>query len=118
MHTVAETKSFQKQASDAGMLKDEVEALVAYLANNPMAGDEIPGTGGCRKLRFAGKGKGKRGGYRTITFYSGGFMPVFLLAIFSKGEKVDLTNKERSQLATISKLLVDEYQTRVTKVRA
>ena len=35
------------------------------------AGDVIEGTGGARKLRFAGKGKGKRGGFRVITFFSG-----------------------------------------------
>jgi hypothetical protein len=56
-----------------------------------MAGDEIPGTGGCRKLRVAGRGKGKSCGYRTITFYSGESMPVFLLTVFSKGERSDLS---------------------------
>ncbi len=43
-------------------------ALVSLLAANPVAGDEMPGTGGCRKLRVAGRGKGKSGGYRTIKF--------------------------------------------------
>ncbi|MCX7304421.1 MAG: hypothetical protein NTV73_08780 [Hyphomicrobiales bacterium] len=33
-------------------------------------GDIMPGTGGARKLRFAGRGKGKSGGYRIITFYA------------------------------------------------
>lgn len=45
--------------------------IVCYLAADPMAGDEIAGTGGCRKVRFAGRGNGKSGGYRTITFYTG-----------------------------------------------
>ncbi len=75
----------------------------------------MPGTGGCRKFRVAGRGKGKRGGYRTITFYSGPMIPVFLITIFAKGERADLSQKERNQLATITKALVAEYSTRVLK---
>jgi hypothetical protein len=41
-------------------------------------------------VRFAGKGKGKSGGYRVITFYSGSDIPVFLLNMFAKNEKADL----------------------------
>jgi hypothetical protein len=50
------------------MTEDEIDNLVDFLAENPTAGDLIVGTGGCRKLRVAGRGKGKSGGYRTITF--------------------------------------------------
>lgn len=78
-----------------------------------MAGDEMPGTGGCRKFRLAGRGKGKSGGCRTITFYSGPTIPVFPIAIFSKGERADLSQKERNQLAAMTKALVAEYSTRV-----
>ncbi|WP_420959538.1 hypothetical protein [Brucella sp. IR073] len=54
------------------MSDEDIDALVAYLARNPMAGEEIQGAGGCRKVRFAisGNNKGKSGGVRTITFYS------------------------------------------------
>ena len=50
----------------------------AWIAANPAAGDVIEGTGGARKVWFAGKGKGKSGGYRVITFFSGTDVPVFL----------------------------------------
>ncbi len=43
------------------MTEAEVRALIDHLATHPMAGDVMQGTGGCRKLRWAGKGKGKRG---------------------------------------------------------
>ena len=46
-------------------------------------------------MRFAGKGKGKSGGYRVITFFAGTDIPVFLLNIFAKNEKTDLTPRER-----------------------
>ena len=66
------------------MTDDEIADLVSFLAENPMAGDEMTGTGGCRKLRLAGRGKGKSGGYRTITFYSGKAMPVYLITVFQR----------------------------------
>ena len=75
MHTVAELRSFSRAAERAGMSQDEITDLVLFLAENPTAGDEMVGTGGCRKLRLAGRGKGKSGGYRTITFYSAGGCP-------------------------------------------
>lgn len=100
------------------MSEEEINELVTYLSANPMAGDEIPGTGGCRKLRVAGRGKGKSGGYRAVTFYSGLLMPVFLITVFSKGEKSNLTKAERNQLAALTKLIAAGYQARVVKVGA
>ena len=75
--------------------------IVTWIAANPAAGDVIEGTGGARKLRFAGKGKGKSGGYRVITFFSGTDIPVFMLNIFAKNEKTDLTPKEHRVLKTV-----------------
>ena len=82
---MAETHAFRRQAEAAGMTEAEIDDLILFLAGNPEAGEVIPGTGGCRKVRVSGRGKGKSGGYRTITFYSGPDMPLFLLAAFSKG---------------------------------
>jgi mRNA-degrading endonuclease RelE of RelBE toxin-antitoxin system len=64
MHTVAETPLFIKQAAE--VFTEKRRELIDFLAANPQAGDEIPGAGGVRKLRFAAKGKGKRGGARVI----------------------------------------------------
>jgi hypothetical protein len=114
MHTVAQTKAFVDAAEDAGMSEDEVADIVSYLAENPMAGDEMSGTGGCRKVRFAGRGKGKSGGYRTITFYTGENIPVFLITVFGKGEKSNLTAKEKAALKTLTKAIADEYKSRMS----
>ncbi len=65
MQTVAETPTFSRQA-DKLFREDEKRELINFLAENPLAGDEIPGTGGVRKLRFAVPGRGKRGGARVI----------------------------------------------------
>lgn len=96
MHPVCETHVFRRAASQSGMSEDEITDLICYLAANPTAGDEVSGTGGCRKVRFGGRGKGKSGGYRTITFYSGEMMPVFLITVFAKGEKANLSKGERN----------------------
>ena len=100
------------------MTEAEIAALVSYLAGTPLAGDEVAGTGGCRKVRVAGRGKGKSGGYRTITFYSGPDMPIFLLAVFSKGERANLNQNERNALAGLTKDIVAAYRGRVVKARA
>ncbi|HQT63431.1 MAG: addiction module toxin RelE [Acidocella sp. 20-57-95] len=98
MHSVIETPTYLADAKDAGLTETERKVVILKLAANPMAGDEIPGTGGARKLRFAGRGKGKSGGYRVITFYSGDDVPVFLLNVFAKGDRVDLSQAERNEL--------------------
>ncbi|MGR7993876.1 type II toxin-antitoxin system RelE/ParE family toxin [Xanthobacter sp. ZOL 2024] len=116
MHSVSQTHAFVKAAEDSGMTESEVDDLVDYLARHPTAGDEIVGTGGCRKLRWAGKGKGKRGAFRTITFYSGEHIPVYLITVFAKGDRVDLSKAERNGLAVLTKEIVREYARRVVSV--
>lgn len=69
MQTVAETPLFIKQAAEL-FSEDERKELIDFLAVNPQVGDEIPGTGGVRKMRFGAKGKGKRGGARVIYYWS------------------------------------------------
>jgi hypothetical protein len=108
VHVVVETTPFIAAAKAAGLSGGDVSRIVDYFARRPDAGDVIPGTGGARKVRFAGRGKGKRGGYRVITFYSGADLPVFLLTIFGKGERTDLTGSERNMLAQLTKVLVDK----------
>ena len=84
----------------------ERDAALWTVASNPLAGDEIRGTGGCRKVRIAGRGKGKSGGYRVIFYYGGLDVPVFLVTVFSKGQRADLTQRERNALAQLTKSLV------------
>ena len=113
MHAVCETHAFRRAASKAGMSEDDIFALVGYLAANPTAGDVIPGSGGCRKLRWAGRGKGKSGGFRTITFYSGVMMPVYLLTVFGKGEKANLSDAECNALRALTKAIAAENKNTV-----
>nr|WP_316656567.1 type II toxin-antitoxin system RelE/ParE family toxin [uncultured Gellertiella sp.] len=100
------------------MTDEEITSLVSYLAENPEAGNEIKGTGGCRKLRYAisANNKGKSGGVRVITFFSGQHMPIFLVAAFGKSAKVSLTKAERNMLRSVTEEIVKAYATRVTRL--
>lgn len=116
MHCVMHLHSFKRAAGEAGLTETEVESIEELVARDPMAGDEIAGTGGCRKLRIAGRGKGKSGGYRVVTFYSGLDIPVMLITVFGKGERGNLSKRERNGLAQLTKELVESYRGRVVRV--
>ena len=90
---------------------------VDTVAKNPLAGDLLPGTGGCRKVRIAGRGKGKSGGYRVVTFFGGYGVPVFLLTVFSKGERANLSHAERNALGKLSEGLVASLNRKVVALR-
>jgi hypothetical protein len=110
MQVVIETPAYLIDAKALGLSEDERRSIVDYVAQNPDAGDEMKGTGGARKIRFAGRGKGKSGGYRVVTFYAGNDIPVFLLSIFSKGEKTNLSQAERNELKQILGSLAEAYR--------
>ncbi len=86
------------------------EAIVNALAANPTTGDLIVGSGGARKLRWATKGKGKSGGVRVINCFGGPGIPTFLLSVFGKSDKANLTMNERNQLRTMLSSLATEYR--------
>lgn len=110
MHTVVETPQYLRDAKRIGLSARERQSIVECLARNPQKGDVIQGTGGARKIRFAAGGKGTSGGRRVITFYSGAELPVFLLGIFSKNEKIDLTAGERNALKGLLSQLAEAYE--------
>lgn len=85
---------------------EEREAVADLIAAKPTAGVVIRGTGGCRKLRVKKPGKGKSGGYRVIFVFGGTDIPVFLITVFSKTEKTNLTQTERNSLSALAKRLL------------
>jgi hypothetical protein len=121
MQAVIETPAFLASARDEGIDDEGRAAIVSLIALNPEAGEVMAGTGGARKVRFAGRGKGKSGGFRVITFYGGGDMPVFLLDVFGKGSKANLSKEERNELKAILTGLPQKWRAmmreRVAKLR-
>ncbi len=63
-----------------------------------------------RKLRWTRKGKGKRGGVRVIYYFYDETIPLFMLTVFGKNEKVNLSRAERNELAKLTKKIVKSYK--------
>jgi hypothetical protein len=104
--TVVELPEFLRRAK-AIMSDEERSALVDFIAANPEAGISLGG--GLRKVRFAREGGGKSGGYRTIYVFGGTEMPLFLVTVFAKNEKGNLTKAEQAVAVTLSKQLLATY---------
>lgn len=106
MQTVVELPEFLRRAK-AIMSDDERSALVDYIAANPEAGISLGG--GLRKVRIARGGSGKSGGYRTVYVFGGVHLPIFLVTVFAKNEKDNLSKAQQAELVTMSKLLLAHY---------
>jgi hypothetical protein len=69
----------------------------------------MQGTGGIRKLRWSAHGRGKSGGVRVIYYYHNETIPLFLLTVFGKGEKSNLSKSERNQLVKVTAQIIKQY---------
>jgi mRNA-degrading endonuclease RelE of RelBE toxin-antitoxin system len=109
MQTVVETPSY---LADAERLfsSEERKAIVDRLAADPRCGVVVPGSGGIRKVRFGFGARGKSGGARIIYLFSGESLPVFVLAVFAKNEKSDLSPAERNALARMVADMIESYR--------
>lgn len=79
---------------------EEYRDLQQYLLERPDAG--APGSSGIRKLRWAAGGKGKSGGVRVIYYWAKGREQIYLLTLYSKGERADL---DKATLKRVTKNL-------------
>ncbi len=102
LHVVAETPQFIRDVKAAGLSQYERNHIIDTIAANPTVGDEVRASGGVRKVRFAGRGKGKSGGYRAMTAYFGLDAPVYLIALLSKGERGNFTAAEVANFKTLT----------------
>ena len=84
---------------------EERMEVVEHLAARPRSGDLIQGTGGIRKLRWSRGGRGKSGGVRVIYYFHSDAVPLYLLTVFGKGEKANLSKAERNELAALVGIL-------------
>ncbi len=64
----------------------------------------IEGCGGIRKLRWRRGNKGKSGGIRIVYYFYNEHVPLYLITLFVKGDRANLTQAERNDL----RALVDE----------
>ncbi len=92
-----EDHGFQKRRK--GLLDDdELFELLEWLAAHPETGKIIPGSSGLRKLRWAVKGRGKRGGARVIYFWWMADDKILLLDVYAKSGQEDLAAAEIEKL--------------------
>jgi len=104
MQTIVELPEYEKRASN--LLNDsEKQGIINYLAIHPQAGVVMQDTGGIRKFRWASGNRGKSGGVRVIYYFHNKSMPLFLLTLFGKNEKANLSKAERNELAKLTNLL-------------
>ena len=106
--TVVETVRFLRDTENL-MPESDRARLVEFVGANPESGDVIPETGGVRKLRWALPGGGRRGGARVIYFFQSERLPVFLLAIYGKNEKANLSKAERNAMARVVPAIIQSY---------
>jgi hypothetical protein len=100
-----ETPTFTRLIASL-MNDDEYAKMQLALVLRPDWGRVIPGSGGIRKMRWAGSGRGKRGGLRVIYYWHTSDDQIWMLTAYAKGAKEDLSRDEIRQL----KRLVEEFE--------
>ncbi len=98
-----ETSFFTKRVEKL-LDRESYRLLQLRLVEDPEAGSLIQGTGGLRKIRWQGSGRGKRGGVRVVYYWATQEEVVLLLLVYAKNEASDLTKDQRKML----KALVEE----------
>ena len=106
---VIEVTSFSRKIDqfldERKVLKEDFDNLKKSLAKDPEEGELITGTGGVRKTRLKSATKGKRGGFRVCYFDDPGRGELFLLKIYPKNEKEDLSADEKKALKEFSNMV-------------
>jgi len=96
MNTVSETLIFQKYATEVWSESERCD-FISWIAANPYAGDVVPGSGGCRKVRWTRQGMGKRGGARVVYFKETEGR-IWLLIVYAKSKFDNLPAEFLAQL--------------------
>lgn len=99
-----ETPTFSRMVT-ALLSDDEYRELQTALVEDPERGDLIKGGGGIRKLRQAVQGRGKSGGVRVIYYWAKAHHQIYMLVVYPKSKKDDLSDKETAILRDLVKEL-------------
>jgi hypothetical protein len=103
---IIETSIFTKLINSL-MTDEDYHEFQIMLIDQPDAGKIIPGSGGIRKIRWSGSGRGKRGGSRLIYYWATNLDQIYMLFAYAKNERENLT---KEQLKTLQKIVVQEFE--------
>lgn len=112
MRKFVHTAFFDKQWEQLGLNDDDLRSLQSLLIEHPDIGDVIQGTGGVRKVRFAANSKGKRGGARVIYVDFVIHESLFLLSVYGKNKKQDISENEKEQMRKLINIIEKELDRR------
>ena len=102
---IVETPTFTRLIKDL-LDEDSYRLLQIELAENPEKGVIVRGSGGVRKLRWSGSGRGKRGGTRVIYYWATEQDVILMLVAYAKNEMDDLTP---AQCRVLRRLVEEEF---------
>ncbi len=103
---IIETSLFTKKIT-ALLSDEEYRILQKDLLAMPGSGSIIQGSGGIRKIRCGGSGRGKRGGVRVIYYWATNLDQIFMLYAYAKNESDDLT---KDQLSALREIVASEFK--------
>lgn len=110
LQTVLEMPEFNRQ-SQSCMDEESKNSFINYIAQHPLSGALIVGTGGIRKIRWSGnEHQGKSGGVRVIYYYYNESVPIFLLTVYGKNKKENLSQEDKNILKMIVSKIVAAYE--------
>jgi mRNA-degrading endonuclease RelE of RelBE toxin-antitoxin system len=99
---IKETSVFTRRVAEL-LDAESYRFLQLRLVTEPEAGDLIRGSGGLRKIRWQGSGRGKRGGVRVIYYWAVRRDVILMLLIYGKNEQDDLSEEQKRRLADVVK---------------
>ena len=98
---IVRTQRYSKDIKRMGVSEAEQISLEQAIAANPEAGDMIPGLEGLRKIRFAMRGRGKRGGGRAIYYLMLSDDLVLMITAYAKSEREDLAPDQKKAILAL-----------------
>jgi hypothetical protein len=105
-----ELPEFIKCWHDLGLSEDDLLELELYLCKNPEKGDVIQGTGGLRKIRWKIRDKGKSGGVRALYIDFASYRKLYLITVYTKSEKENITDEDKKQIKHMIGMLRNELE--------
>lgn len=106
--TVVEVEPFPAKAAEVWNDEERLE-FISFIAYNSDSGDPIPGSRGVRKVRWSRSGTGKRGGVRVIYYLHDESIPLFLLTVYPKSRKDNLSAAELKAIKKMVSILRSTY---------